>query len=567
MSFLISKVRRLGAATQARASAITSGDLPSEEPWLTSNRSGSLLAAAPETPGQNAVLVTGGAALPGTSLPVIVTGALQPRNAGPDAWLSDQPPTGRVVRDLRRRAPAALVAGPMSPAGPFDGWQADVCIAPVSGAPGDSAAQAHAAAVRAAGRPLLVDIRSPATTGECIVAAVDAGACGALVRTGDASADREIVAEAAQLEASRFDDAPLVSIVICNYNNGRYLDASLGSLKHLDYPRYEVILCDDGSEDDSVAIARRHDCTVLELEHGGLSRARNAGMAAAAGEIVVFLDADAAGRPGWLSALWRLIDRTGAEAAGGPNLPFPDVGWREQAVAGAPGPPIPVVAPDGSATFVPGCNLALRRDVVDRIGEFGSKFVATYDDVDYLHRLQDAGGRIAYAARGSVLHHRRDSLRGFLRQQYDYAATETQNYRGSQREVVIPDAPRPGMLARLDPRRPRHVFSGPQGLQLFILASRPLHVELPLKALAAIAAVGCAAAPPARRAGRLDWLAGACAAALLSVLGVMAARCPGPRARDGRAAVLVRAATVGLWMAQPLARRAGRARGRPETGS
>src|SRR5690606_35064141 len=51
---------------------------------------------------------------------------------------------------------------------------------------------------------------------------------------------------------------PRVSVVVCNYNGGSTLDETLRSLRGLDYPDYEVVYVDDGSTDDSLAIARRH---------------------------------------------------------------------------------------------------------------------------------------------------------------------------------------------------------------------------------------------------------------------------------------------------------------------
>jgi hypothetical protein len=92
---------------------------------------------------------------------------------------------------------------------------------------------------------------------------------------------------------------PRLTVVVCAYQEQERLGRCLASLAALDYPDLEVIVCDDGSTDGTRDIARSYPFRLLELEHGGLSAARNAGTAAATGEIIAFLDADAACHPDW----------------------------------------------------------------------------------------------------------------------------------------------------------------------------------------------------------------------------------------------------------------------------
>jgi glycosyltransferase involved in cell wall biosynthesis len=87
--------------------------------------------------------------------------------------------------------------------------------------------------------------------------------------------------------------SPLVSVVIPCYNQAHYLADSLGSVHAQDWPSLESIVVDDGSTDDTSLMARRLNANVVvRQDNRGLSRARNAGLAAASGEYVVFLDAD-----------------------------------------------------------------------------------------------------------------------------------------------------------------------------------------------------------------------------------------------------------------------------------
>jgi len=87
---------------------------------------------------------------------------------------------------------------------------------------------------------------------------------------------------------------PLVSVVITNYNYGRYLPESVRSSLDQTYPNIEVIVVDDGSTDDSrqVIAGFGGDVTARYNDHRGQCGAVNTGVAASRGDIVIFLDAD-----------------------------------------------------------------------------------------------------------------------------------------------------------------------------------------------------------------------------------------------------------------------------------
>jgi glycosyltransferase involved in cell wall biosynthesis len=86
----------------------------------------------------------------------------------------------------------------------------------------------------------------------------------------------------------------LVSIVITNYNYGRYLRAAIDSALAQTYLPVEVILVDDGSTDESRGIIESYGNRILPLikANGGHGSAVNAGFALSRGGIVMFLDAD-----------------------------------------------------------------------------------------------------------------------------------------------------------------------------------------------------------------------------------------------------------------------------------
>ena len=85
---------------------------------------------------------------------------------------------------------------------------------------------------------------------------------------------------------------PLVTIIITNYNYGRFLAEAIESALAQSWQDREILFIDDGSTDDSVDIARRYPITVLTQKNSGVCIARNNALSLARGEYVMFLDAD-----------------------------------------------------------------------------------------------------------------------------------------------------------------------------------------------------------------------------------------------------------------------------------
>src|SRR4051812_37183713 len=99
----------------------------------------------------------------------------------------------------------------------------------------------------------------------------------------------------------------LLSVIVPVRNGAATLARALRAILASDLPRdrFELIVVDDGSTDGSAAIAGRHADTVVRLsgQHSGLAYARNRGAELAAGEAVVFVDADIMIRPDTLSRM------------------------------------------------------------------------------------------------------------------------------------------------------------------------------------------------------------------------------------------------------------------------
>ncbi|MBA3327619.1 MAG: glycosyltransferase family 2 protein [Solirubrobacterales bacterium] len=83
-----------------------------------------------------------------------------------------------------------------------------------------------------------------------------------------------------------------MSVVICAYNEARFIGGLLASLKRQSLVPGEVIVVDDGSIDSTAEIARAHGAKVLRSTHVGPAAGRNLGVDTASGEVVIFADGD-----------------------------------------------------------------------------------------------------------------------------------------------------------------------------------------------------------------------------------------------------------------------------------
>ena len=141
---------------------------------------------------------------------------------------------------------------------------------------------------------------------------------------------------------------PLVSVVVAAYNAAGTLLSCLKSLEQLDYPHFEVLIVDDGSQDDTRAIASKFPkFQCIELgSNSGLSAARNAGIRKAKGSIIAFTDADCEVDAQWLRFLVEAFESKGWAAVGGPNILPREDGPMAAAVMATPGGPAHVMLTD-----------------------------------------------------------------------------------------------------------------------------------------------------------------------------------------------------------------------------
>jgi len=204
-----------------------------------------------------------------------------------------------------------------------------------------------------------------------------------------------------------------LSVVISVHNGARHLERCLRSLESQRADLHEVIVVDDGSTDGSGSVALNAGCELIRLEtRRGISAARNAGAHRAAGDVLVFIDADTSVEPGWAVAL-RQAFADGATLAGGAiRWPKPRTlaewfqsGGRWHDEEGR----------NGFLPFVSGAHFAIRREVFLELGGF-DELLPLVEDLDMSLRVQLAGHPVSFVPDAALVHWPRTSVRGLLKQ-------------------------------------------------------------------------------------------------------------------------------------------------------
>jgi glycosyltransferase involved in cell wall biosynthesis len=217
-----------------------------------------------------------------------------------------------------------------------------------------------------------------------------------------------------------------ISVIIATRDRARLLSQTLDAIVAQPAPGpFELIVVDNASVDDTRsvvdAVARRCSVpvTYLREERPGKSHALNTAVAHAAGDLLVLTDDDVLPSPEWLRAYRRSFEDVSVDYAAGRILPLweaPPPRWMSPALYGV------LAIPDGGEVRVPlgrginerimpiGCNMAIRRHVVERIGGWDTALgklqgtLRTGEDHEFALRMTRAGFRGVYEPTAWVRH-------------------------------------------------------------------------------------------------------------------------------------------------------------------
>jgi len=213
----------------------------------------------------------------------------------------------------------------------------------------------------------------------------------------------------------------LVSIIIPNWNGIKDTQECLESLKNLDYSNYEIIIVDNGSEDDSVEILNANYPLIKVIENEanlGFAKANNQGILEARGYYILLLNNDTVVDKRFLSELVKTIEINNEIGIVGPKMYYYDDPHRLWAAGGGRlnwyTGRIKILgrneSDDGQydetkdVDFIAGCALLTKKALFKRIGCLNEKYFAYYEDTDWCIRANENGYKSVYVPTSKIWH-------------------------------------------------------------------------------------------------------------------------------------------------------------------
>jgi cellulose synthase/poly-beta-1,6-N-acetylglucosamine synthase-like glycosyltransferase/peptidoglycan/xylan/chitin deacetylase (PgdA/CDA1 family) len=222
--------------------------------------------------------------------------------------------------------------------------------------------------------------------------------------------------------------APFVSIVVPAYNEELVIGNTIASLLASDYPSYEIIVVDDGSQDNtSKAVAERFGADervrLVTVANAGKAEALNTGLRYARGDVIVALDADTLFEPQTVGALARRFhdEQIGAVAGNAKVGNRVNLITRWQALEYITSQNLDrrAFASLNCITVVPGAVGAWRKDLLVQAGGFSSDTLA--EDQDLTLRIRRLGYKIAYEETAIAWTEAPHDLRSLAKQRFRWS--------------------------------------------------------------------------------------------------------------------------------------------------
>lgn len=199
------------------------------------------------------------------------------------------------------------------------------------------------------------------------------------------------------------------TVCIPTYGRPDRLAACLAAVAALEPPEggFDVVVADDGSPREhaiGAVVAAAADAAPVSMRLVTLDRNRGPGVARnvawheATGDWVAFTDDDCRPHPSWLRRLLEVADAEDAEVVQGRTVPDPE----RAHLLGRPF--VRSLRVEAPSEYFQTCNIAYRRDLLERLGGFDATFHLSGEDTDLGWRAREGGARVTFAADAVVEH-------------------------------------------------------------------------------------------------------------------------------------------------------------------
>jgi glycosyltransferase involved in cell wall biosynthesis len=221
---------------------------------------------------------------------------------------------------------------------------------------------------------------------------------------------------------------PDISIVIPARNEGRRIARCLCSLgnQSLVPERYEIIVVDDGSDDDSAQVAQLHGARVVRQQKKGAAAARNLGIAEARGEVILFTDADCIADEHWAERLANPLLEASIQGTVG-RIITRQKHWLARLIQAELDERYSRMQQSRFIDFINSGNCGFKRALLDE-NRYDESF-SWIEDLELSFRLARGGNRMIFVPDAIIAHEHPQNLWVYLRRKFRYASYASALYR------------------------------------------------------------------------------------------------------------------------------------------
>jgi cellulose synthase/poly-beta-1,6-N-acetylglucosamine synthase-like glycosyltransferase len=230
----------------------------------------------------------------------------------------------------------------------------------------------------------------------------------------------------------------MISVIVPAYNAEQTLGACLRALANQSIPRdqYQIIVVDDGSTDKTAMIAEAAGACVIRQPNQGPAAARNHGVQAAGGDLVLFTDSDCEPAPDWIEQMAAPFANPDTIGAKGVYLTrqkklvarFVQAEYEDKYIR---------LRRYQAIDFVDTYSAAYRKEIFWKAGGFDTAFPrASGEDIDLSYRLSKMGYQMVFAPQAAVYHDHPDSLSAYFRRKFYVGYWRVRMYQKNLQKAV-----------------------------------------------------------------------------------------------------------------------------------